>query len=86
MKKIIKVHRKFIFLLTKRLKMCILNMLLQKDRGAKSKSNREISRIETAKGLFAEVIKTDGVFIRWFAGEYFADCRNCGALSVFHKR
>ena len=60
-------------------------MLLQKDRGAKSKSNREISRIETAKGLFAEVIKTDGVFTCWFAGKYFADCRNCGALSVFHK-
>ena len=60
-------------------------MILQKDRGAKRKSNRKISRIETVKGLFAEVIKMDGIFIRWFAGKYFADCRNCGALSVFHK-
>ncbi len=60
-------------------------MILQKDRGAKRKSSRENSRIETVKGLFAEVIKMDGIFIRWSAGKYFADCRNCGALSVFHK-
>ena len=60
-------------------------MILQKDRGAKRKSNRKISRIETVKGLFAEVIKMDGIFIRWFAGKYFANCRICGALSVFHK-
>ena len=60
-------------------------MILQKDRGAKRKSSREKSRTDTAKGLFAEAIKMDGIFIRWSAGEYFADCRNCGALSVFHK-
>ena len=60
-------------------------MLLQKDRGAKRKSSRKKSRTDTAKGLFAEVIKMDGIFIRWFAGKYFADCRICGALSVFHK-
>ena len=61
-------------------------MLQQKDRGAESKSNREISRTDTVKGLFAEAIKMDGIFIRWFAGKYFADCRIRGALSVFHKR
>jgi len=58
-------------------------MLLRKDRGAKRKSSRASSRIETVKGLFAEAIKMDGIFICWFAGEYFADCRSCGALSVF---
>ena len=60
-------------------------MILQKDRGAKRKSSRKKSRIDTVKGLFAEVIKMDGIFICWFAREYFADCRICGALSVFHK-
>ena len=28
----------------------------------------------TAKGFFAEAIKMDGIFIRWFAGEYPANC------------
>jgi len=59
-------------------------MLLQKDRGAESNSSRVNSRTETVKGLFAEAIKMDGIFICWVAGEYFANCRICGALSVFH--
>jgi hypothetical protein len=66
--------------------MCIIDTILQKDRGAKRKSSRKNSRFETVKGLFAEAIKMDGIFIRWFAGKYFADCRIRGALSVFHKR
>ena len=64
--------------------MCIIDTILQKDRGAKRKISRKNSRFETVKGLFAEAIKMDGIFIRWFAGEDFADCRICGALSVFH--
>lgn len=28
----------------------------------------------TAKGFFAEAIKMNGIFIRWFAGEYLANC------------
>ena len=28
----------------------------------------------TAKGFFAEAIKMNGIFIRWFAGEYSANC------------
>ena len=28
----------------------------------------------TAKGFFAEAIKMNGIFIRWVAGEYLANC------------
>ena len=40
----------------------------------------------TAKGFFAEAIRMNGIFIRWFAGEHLANCHKLWrAIGFFIK-
>ena len=65
-------------------KKCILKSnIYNEDRGAKRKSNRKKLHARAMKGLFAEAVKTAGVFAGWAERKYLSDCRVAESYRFF---